>query len=47
MLNRRRDDVARRTVVYNHPQGTLSFEIGPRGRIYFSDFNGIYRLVRT
>lgn len=47
ILNRRRDDVDRQTIVYNHPQGTLSFEIGPRGRIYFSDFNGIYRLVRT
>jgi glucose/arabinose dehydrogenase len=47
ILNRRRNDVARRTIVYDHPQGTLSFEEGPRGRIYFSDFDGIYRLVRT
>jgi glucose/arabinose dehydrogenase len=47
LLNRRRDDVDRRTVVYDHPQGSLSFEVGPRGRIYFSDFDGIYRLVRT
>jgi glucose/arabinose dehydrogenase len=47
ILNRRRDDVERRTIVYDHPQGTLSFEVGPRGRIYFSDFDGIYRLVRT
>lgn len=47
ILNRRRDDVDRRAVVYDHPQGTLSFEVGPRGRIYFSDFDGIYRLVRT
>jgi len=47
ILNRRRDDVDRRTIVYDHPQGTLSFEVGPRGHIYFSDLDGIYRLVRT
>ena len=47
ILNRRRDDVDRRTIVYDHAQGTLSFEVGPRGRIYFSDFDGINRLVRS
>jgi aldose sugar dehydrogenase len=46
-LNRRSDDVEQRTIVYDHPRGTLSFEVGPRGRIYFSDFHGIYRLART
>lgn len=46
VLNRRRTDVVGRRLVYDHPDGTLSFEVGPRGRIYFSDFDGIYRLVR-
>lgn len=45
-LNARRDDVARRTIVYRHPQGTLSLEVGPDGRVYFSDFDGIYVLRR-
>jgi glucose/arabinose dehydrogenase len=47
ILNAQRNDVDSRTIVYDHPDGTLSFEVGPRGRIYFSDFHGIYRLVRT
>jgi glucose/arabinose dehydrogenase len=45
-LNRRRTGIRRRAIVYDHPQGTLSFEVGPDGRLYFSDFDGIYRLVR-
>jgi glucose/arabinose dehydrogenase len=46
-LNSKRTDVKRRKIVYDHSQGTLSFEIGPNGRIYFSDFGAIYKLVRT
>lgn len=38
--------VARRSVVYDHGTSTLSYEVGPGGRIYFSDFGGIYKLVR-
>ena len=38
--------VERRAVVYDHGSSTLSFEVGPGGRIYFSDFDGIYKLVR-
>ena len=38
--------VERRGVVYDHGSSTLSFEVGPGGRIYFSDFDGIYKLVR-
>ncbi len=45
-LNARRNDIARRTTVYRHAQGTLSFEVGRDGRIYFSDFGGIYVLRR-
>ena len=47
ILNARRNDVARRGVVYDHPSGTLSFETGPDGRIYVSDFGGIYVLRRV
>lgn len=47
ILNARRDDVARRAVVYEHPAGTLSFEVGPDGRLYFSDFGAIYVLRRA
>ncbi|HZD16692.1 MAG TPA: PQQ-dependent sugar dehydrogenase [Actinomycetota bacterium] len=47
ILNRRRTDIARRTVVYRHPAGTLSFEVGPAGRVYFSDFEAIYVLRRA
>jgi hypothetical protein len=32
--------------VFEHGSGTISFEVGPGGRIYFSDFGGIYKLVR-
>jgi glucose/arabinose dehydrogenase len=47
ILNAKRNDIKRRTIVYDHPQGTLSFEVGANGRIYFSDFGAIYKLVRT
>jgi glucose/arabinose dehydrogenase len=47
VLNRRRTGIARRTIVLDHGSATLSFEVGPRRAIYFSDFGGVYRLVRT
>lgn len=46
ILNRARTNILRQTIVYDHPQGTLSLEVGPGGAIYFSDFDGIYRLTR-
>jgi glucose/arabinose dehydrogenase len=46
VFNGRRTGIRRRAIVYEHPGSTLSFEIGPGGRIYFSDFDGIFRLVR-
>ena len=47
LFNGARDAIAGHSVVYDHGGSTLSFEVGPGGRIYFSDFGGIYRLVRT
>jgi glucose/arabinose dehydrogenase len=46
LLNGARTDIRRRTIVYDHPSSTLSFEVGPGGRIFFSDFGGIWKLVR-
>ena len=46
ILDGDRDGVERRTVVFDHSSGTLSFEVGPGGTIYFSDFGGIFKLVR-
>jgi glucose/arabinose dehydrogenase len=46
ILNSNRTEVRRRGVVYDHPDSTLSVEVGPRGRIYFSDFSGIWVLTR-
>jgi glucose/arabinose dehydrogenase len=45
VLNRRRTGIVSRTIAYDHPGATLSFEVAPNGRIYFSDFTAIYRLV--
>jgi len=45
LFNGRRDAIAGHSVVYDHGGSTLSFEIGPGGRIYFSDFDGINKLV--
>ncbi len=42
-----RDAIASHSVVYDHGGSTLSFEVGPGGRIYFSDFDGINKLVRV
>ena len=46
LFNAQRNAITDHSVVYDHGGGTLSFEIGPADRIYFSDFGGIYRLVR-
>jgi glucose/arabinose dehydrogenase len=46
LLNRRRNEVRRRTIVYDHGDATLSVEVAPNGRIYFSDFSGIWVLRR-
>jgi glucose/arabinose dehydrogenase len=32
-------------LVLDRPSGVISLEVGPNGRIYFSDFSGIYRLA--
>ena len=42
-----RDGVASHSVVVDHGASTLSFEVGPGGRIFFSDFDGINKLVRV
>ena len=47
VFNGQRDAIAGQSVVYDHGGSTLSFEIGPGGRIFFSDFNGINKLVRV
>jgi len=46
LLNAHRTDVRRHTTVLHHDDSTLSMEVGPNGRIYFSDFSGIYVLSR-
>jgi hypothetical protein len=33
------------TQVLDRPDPVISMEIGPNGRIYFSDFSAIYRLA--
>ena len=45
-FNDQRTAITGHAVVYDHGGSTLSFEIGPGGRIYFSDFDGINKLVR-
>jgi aldose sugar dehydrogenase len=47
LLNGQRDVIASHSVVYHHDGSTLSYEVGPGGRIYFSDFDGINKLVRS
>jgi len=42
-----RTAIAGHTVVLDHGGSTLSYEIGPAGRIFFSDFDGINKLVRV
>ena len=46
-LNQSRNDVVDRQVVANAGSGTLSFEVAPGGRIFFSTFGGIFRLVQA
>jgi glucose/arabinose dehydrogenase len=46
VFNDQRTAIAGHTVVLDHGRGTLSYEVGPGGRIYFSDFDGISKLVR-
>ena len=46
-FNDQRTAITGHAVVYDHGGSTLSFEIGPGGRIYFSDFDGISKLVRV
>jgi glucose/arabinose dehydrogenase len=46
-LNDKRIGVKGASVVYTHPSGVLSVEVGPGGDLYFSDFGGLYRLVRS
>ena len=41
------DAIEGHSVVYDHGASTLSFEVGPGGRIFFSDFDGIHKLVRV
>jgi glucose/arabinose dehydrogenase len=47
LFNDQRSAIASHSVVYHHGGSTLSFEVGPGGRIYFSDFDGINKLVRN
>jgi glucose/arabinose dehydrogenase len=46
LFNAKRTAIRGRSVVLDHGSSTLSVEVGPRGRIYFSDFSGIYVLTR-
>jgi glucose/arabinose dehydrogenase len=46
-LNAKRGGVTGQKVAYTHPSGVLSMEVGPNGVLYFSDFGGIYKLVRS
>ena len=44
-LTGNRLDVASQGAVYQHPAAVLSMEVGPNGRLYFSDSSGIWRSV--
>jgi hypothetical protein len=43
-LGANRSGVANQTSAYQHSQPVLSLETGPKGAVYFSDSEGIYRL---
>jgi aldose sugar dehydrogenase len=43
-LGANRNGVTSQTIAYQHSQAVLSLETGPKGAIYFSDSEGIYRL---
>jgi glucose/arabinose dehydrogenase len=47
LFNDQRSSIASHSVVYRHGGSTLSYEVSPGGRIYFSDFDGINKLVRN
>ena len=44
-FNDQRTAIAGHTVVFDHGESTLSYEVGPGGTIFFSDFDGINKLV--
>lgn len=46
-LDAQRDDIIRRRLLYRNAAGVLALEAHPGGQVYFSDLNGIYRLVRV
>jgi glucose/arabinose dehydrogenase len=46
-LNAARDDIVSDTVVVDRSPGILSMERGPDGALYFSDQEGIYKLVNA
>ncbi len=45
VLDANRTGIASMQVVYTHPQPILSMERGPDKAVYFSDPQGIYKLV--
>jgi glucose/arabinose dehydrogenase len=47
VLNDTRRSVVRQRVLFTNPSGILAVEASPRGPIFFSDRQGIYRLRRT
>ncbi|HET9248699.1 MAG TPA: PQQ-dependent sugar dehydrogenase [Actinomycetota bacterium] len=47
VFNEQRTGIVGHPVVYDHGGSTLSYEVGPGGRIFFSDFDGINKLVRV
>jgi glucose/arabinose dehydrogenase len=46
-LDADRNDVVSRRLLYDNPSGVLAVESRPGGRVFFSDPNGVYRLVRV
>jgi glucose/arabinose dehydrogenase len=47
-LDSERNDIVRRGVLFDNPSGVLALASRPRARsVFFSDQNGIYRLVRV
>ena len=46
-FTRHRLGISGKEVVYSHGSGVLSLEVGPDGSIFFSDFGGIFELVKV
>ena len=46
VFNDQRTAIAGHTVVFDNGGSTLSYEVGPGGKIFFSNFDGISKLVR-